>query len=91
MNSTMIEKNIAYQQQIEQIAKMLFYAFYYNEEEAANYLPDVQFYDNQQIRGLMEKADKVFQYFKSAEEAKKTIHFLQVINPIKAKEIFDIL
>ena len=92
MNIDYVEKNLVYQEQIEQIAKVLYYLFYYMDEEN-NPLPlwAAEINETENIRKLLPGADKIFQFFGDAESAKKAIRFLHTINPIKAKEIFDSL
>jgi hypothetical protein len=87
MNNEYIEKNIVYQEQVQQIAKMLFYYFYYDEQDKMNYYSEE--YEKDIISDLLPTSEKIFNFFTSAEEAKKTIRFLHTVNPIKAKEIFD--
>lgn len=107
MNPELIQKNLDYQKDVEQIAKMLFHAFYYDEEEIlenidetatcgdlydrleAQGLPGAEVYEKAMTAILMEKAEKIFGFFSSVEDAKKTIQFLQNVNPAKAKEIID--
>jgi hypothetical protein len=88
MNNELVEKNVAYQEQVVQIAKLVFHAFYYDEEEKLNYSP-AEDYEKDSVNELLDKAEKIFQFFGSTEEAKKAIRFLHTVNPMKAKEIFD--
>lgn len=89
MNNDYVEKNLVYQDQVQQIAKLVFYAFYYDEEEKLNFSPTPEVYEKEVVNELLPMAEKIFQFFGSAEEAKKSIRFLHTVNPIKAKEIFD--
>ena len=88
MNNDYVEKNLVYQDQVQQIAKLVFHAFYYDEEEKLNYSPSED-YEKEVIGELLPMAEKIFHFFGTAEEAKKAIRFLHTVNPIKAKEIFD--
>lgn len=88
MNNDYVEKNLVYQDQVKQIAKVVFHAFYYDEEEKLNYSPSED-YEKEVIDELLPMAEKIFHFFGTAEEAKKAIRFLHTVNPIKAKEIFD--
>lgn len=107
MNQELIQKNLNYQKDVEQIAKMLFYAFYYDKEEIlktidntascsdlydvfeTQELPNIENYEKAMTAILMEKAEKIFGFFSSIEDIKKTIQFLQNVNPSKSKEIID--
>lgn len=111
MDTDMVQKNLNYQQDIAQIAKMLFHAFYLDEEELISAvddnkddpltcgdiyersialgLPGAEVYERTLVAALMEKAEKFFQFFASVDDAKKTIHFLHTVNPVKAREIID--
>lgn len=104
MDKNIVQKNIEYQKDVKNIAKMLFHAFYYDEEELKeelisknpdlahfhlSKLPGTEIYEEYMIVALLEKADKFFQFFSSVDDAKKTIQFLQTVNPHKAKEILD--
>ena len=97
MNSDFTKKNIEYQNEIGQVAKFLFYAFYYNEEERLNYLPDcVEHrsegeYEKFGVNQAMPKAEKIYSHFGEKTEAVKALKFLQAVNPLKAKEIVDAL
>lgn len=88
MNNDYVEKNLVYQDQVQQIAKLVFHAFYYDEEEKLNYSP-AEAYEKEVIDDLLPMAEKIFHFFGTADEAKKAIRFLHTVNPIKAKEIFD--
>lgn len=88
MNNDYVEKNLVYQEQVQQIAKLVFHAFYYDEEEKLNYSP-AEDYEKEIIDDLLPMAEKIFHFFGTADEAKKAIRFLHTVNPIKAKEIFD--
>jgi len=107
MDNSIVQKNLKYQKDVEQIAKMLFHAFYYDDEfvivtEGRNQLTCSEisktelesefsnsFYEQTLLSSFTEKADKFLQFFSSVKDAKKTIQFLQTVNPIKAKEIVD--
>ena len=86
MDQKLVEKTKVYHDQILQIAKLLFHAFYYDEEEKG-IAPDN--YEREGVESLLDVSDKIFQFFGSADEATKAIRFLHTVNPIKAKEIFD--
>jgi len=88
MNNELVEKTVAYQENVSQIAKLVFHAFYYDDEEKLNYTP-TEDYERDGINDLLDKAEKIFQFFGSTEEAKKAIRFLHTVNPMKAKDIFD--
>jgi len=88
MNNDYVEKNLVYQDQVHQIAKLVFHAFYYDEEEKLNYSP-TEAYEKEITDDLLPMAEKIFHFFGTADEAKKAIRFLHTVNPIKAKEIFD--
>lgn len=90
MNEDMVKKNIEYQGQVEQIAKILYYAFFCEDEEEF-LLPsaDREFQEKLRVRELTEQAEKVFEFFGSVEDAKKTIRFLQTINPEIGKLIIE--
>jgi len=88
MNNNYVEKNLVYQDQVQQIAKLVFHAFYYDEEEKFN-ASSPEVYEKEVISDLLPMSDKIFQFFGTADEAKKAIRFLHTVNPIKAKEIFD--
>lgn len=83
MNKDYVEKNLVYQDQIEKIAKQLYHSFYNDEKNEYGTTPE------ETIKNLLPMAEKMFNFFETASEAKKTIRFLHTINPIKAKEIFD--
>ena len=88
MNTDYVEKNLVYQDQVKQIAKMVFHSFYYDEEEKRDYVPS-DLYEKEAIESLLPMGEKIFKFFDSADEAKKAIRFLHTVHPIKAKEIFD--
>ena len=81
-----VEKNVNFHEQVTQIAKLLFHAFYFDEEE---HFSDPDTYEKDGVLELADKADKIYRFFGSADDAKKAIRFLHTVNPIKAKEIFD--
>ena len=89
MNTDFVEKNIEYQEQVEQIAKFVFHAFYYDEEEKATYVSGPDLYERELIGDLLHKGEKIYGFFGSATEAKKALRFLHTVNPMKAKEILD--
>lgn len=88
MNNELVEKNLVFQDNVHQIAKLVFHAFYFDDEERLNYTP-AEDYEKDGINDLLPKAEKIFQFFGSTEDAKKAIRFLHTVNPMKAKEIFD--
>ena len=88
MNNDLTEKNIVYQENVLQIAKLVFHAFYYDDEDRLNYSPTEE-YEKDNVTELLPKAEKIYQFFGSADEAKKAIRFLHTVNPMKAKEIFN--
>lgn len=90
MNNDFVEKNVAYQEEIQQIAKFVFHAFYYDEEEKAMWPgggPDA--YERDSVSDLLPKAEKILSFFGSAADAKKAMRFLHTINPMRAKDIID--
>lgn len=92
MNEDMVKKNIEYQEQVIQIAKMLYHAFFYeDEEEVFHHAPNdaAQIQEQLKVRELTEQAERMFEFFGSAEDAKKTIRFLQTICPEIGKQIIE--
>ena len=85
-NIQVVKKTVNFHEQVTQIAKLLFHAFYFDEEQHLN---DPDTYEKEGVVDLVDKADKIYRFFGSADEAKKAIRFLHTVNPIKAKEIFD--
>lgn len=88
MNNDIVKKNIEYQEKIREIAKILFHAFYYDEEALLDAI-DYETYVRIGTADLMEKSDKFFQFFNNLEDAKATIRYLKIVNPKKAKEIIE--
>lgn len=89
MNEEITKKNIAYQEDITKIAKSLFYSFYYDEEERIDEAKNQKEYEEMNIELLKPKAETILNFFESYTEAIKTIRFLHIKSPHKAKEIFD--
>jgi hypothetical protein len=89
MNQDYCEKAQAYHGEVEKVARFLFHAFYFDEEEQANHLPAAELYERDKIGELLSKAEKVFDFHKGSEAAINTLRFLHTFNPVKAKEIID--
>jgi hypothetical protein len=85
MNNDYVEKNLVYQDQVQQIATIIYHAFYCEEEEFKEPFCEPK----EAINNLIPMSEKIFRYFENANEAKKAIRFLHTVNPIKSKEIFD--
>jgi len=91
MNTEIMEKNLRYNQEIQEIAKMIFHAFYYDENQSLSYPPDSNQYEKDYIEELLPKAEKVYRFFSSVEEAKNSLKFLHEVSPIKGLEIMNSL
>ena len=89
MDEALVEKTKLYQESVKRIASVLFHSFYYIPEEEIDFLPSGPEEDQDIEFQLLDKADKIYHFFGSAEEATKMIRFLQAVNPTKAKEIVD--
>jgi hypothetical protein len=87
MNQEILEKNLAYQKDIEEVARMLFHAFYYDEQERAAYPPDSDQYEKNHLDELYAKAEKILRFFPNVQEAKRSLKFLNEINHVKGLEI----
>lgn len=91
MNKDIAEKNKAYQSDVREIAKMIFHSFYFEEEQSLTYPPGSDLYEKDNIEEMYSKAEKVFRFFNSAEEAKKALKFIHEINPLKGLELMNSL
>jgi hypothetical protein len=91
MNAELIEKNLKYNQDLQEIAKMIFHAFYYDEDKSLSYPPDSNQYEKDNIEEILPKAEKIYRFFSSADDAKKTLRFLHEVSPIKGLEIINSL
>lgn len=91
MNKDLVEKNKSYQSDIREIAKMIFHSFYFEEEQSLTYPPGTDLYERDHIEEMYPKAEKVFRFFKSVEEAKKALKFIHEINPLKGLELMNSL
>lgn len=87
MNNELIEKNKIYQEQINEIAKFIFYAFHYEEDEQPELNITVE--NEKEVKKWLEKAEKILAFFDTCDEAKKAFRFLNTVNPMYAKEIID--
>ena len=83
------EKNLHYQNEVRDIAKMIFHAFYFDEQESLCYPPESKQSEKDCLDTLLAKAEKIYRFFPSAEEAKKSLKFLHEISPIKGLEIMN--
>lgn len=91
MNNEIIEKNLNYQSEINEIAKMIFHSFYYEEEQSLTYPPGSEQYEKDNISQMYPKAEKVYRFFPSVAEAKRALKFLHELSPIKGLEIMNSL
>lgn len=87
MNNEFVEKNRIYQEQINEIAKFIFHAFHYEEDEQPEL--NISIENEQEVEKWLEKAEKILAFFDSSDEAKKAFRFLNTVNPMYAKEIID--
>lgn len=91
MNKDYVEKNLMYQDEIKKIARCIFYKFY-NKTDDLDWHEDLglkENFDYDSSRVVMPKAEKIYSFFNSSEEAIKAINFLHITNPSKAKEIIE--
>lgn len=91
MNTNIVEKNVAYQNDIRDIAKMIFHSFYFEEEQSLTYPPGSNLYEKDHIEGIIPKAEKVYRFFPNVTEAKRALKFLHEMSPIKGLEIMNSL
>ncbi|RTK96687.1 MAG: hypothetical protein EKK64_03620 [Neisseriaceae bacterium] len=104
MNNETVKKNIEYQEEVKEIAVSLFYNFYvqYYEKEFLEFLDiednmmklsegndNFRIFKEESIFELMPKAERFLEYFKSAEKAKETIKFLNIVNHKQAKMLIE--
>ena len=80
------DKMKAYNNEIEQIAKLIHEKFYANHnmewdgDENEYYINDVE---------LLERAEKIHQYFPKVNDAKNVLSFLQNANPVIGKMLVE--
>lgn len=87
------EKMKTYNDEVVQIAKIIQNGFYGNRRQCTDPAPhdefDIEFDANDgewlEDEELMERAEKVYQYFPCVEEARKVLNFLQMANPVCGK------
>ena len=91
MNKEITEKNLAYQSEINEIAKMIFHAFYFDEQISLSYPPDSNHYEKDSLQELLPKAEKIHKFFNSLEESKNCLKFMHEINQIKGAEFISSL
>lgn len=91
MNNDMIEKNLAYQNDINELAKMIFHSFYFEEDQSLTYPPGSDQYEKDNIEEMLTKAEKVYRFFPNVTEAKRALKFLHELSPIKGLEIMNSL
>jgi hypothetical protein len=89
MDEALVEKTKIYQESVNRIAATLFHTFYYAPDDEVDFLPNGPEFEQDLEFSLLDKADKIYHFFQSADEAIKMIRFLVVVNPAKAKEIVD--
>lgn len=87
MNNEFVEKNRIYQEQINEIAKFIFHAFHYEEDEQPEL--NIAIENDKEVEKWLEKAEKILAFFNDSDEAKKAFKFLNTVNPMYAKEIID--
>lgn len=85
MDLVLNEKNKVYQNNIDLIAKNIFYTFYVADNMS---LPLNVTEEGFYIREMREKAEKFYAFFGDVDEAKKTIRFLNTIAP-QGKNLVD--
>lgn len=91
MNTELVEKNLKYNQDLYEIAKMIFHAFYYDEDKRSSYPPDSEQYEKDSIEEILPKAEKIYRFFSSSEEAKNALRFIHEVSPVKGLEIINSL
>jgi len=91
MNNDIMEKNVAYQNDVKEIARMIFHSFYFEEEQSLTYPPGSNQYEKDNLDEIYPKAEKVYRFFSNVSEAKKALKFLHEINPIKGLEVMNSL
>jgi len=91
MDTELVEKSLKYNKDLHDIAKMIFHAFYYDEDKSLAYPPDSNQYEKDSIEEILPKAEKIYRFFYSVEEAKKSLRFLHEVSPIKGLEIINSL
>ena len=91
MNNDIVEKNVVYQNEVREIAKMIFHSFYFEEEQSLTYPPGSDLYEKENLEELLPKAEKVYKFFPNVSEAKRALKFLHELNPIKGLEIMNSL
>ena len=83
MNQELVEKGLNYHREIETIAQSLFYLFYDDSNIDLNF--------ESKVKKLMPKAQKILHFFKNSEKAIAAIRFFHTVEPLKSKEIFDLV
>lgn len=73
------DKNKKYREEVEKIAKFLSRTFGFGDDDEWESAHE----------DYLDRADKIYRFFDSSEDAKKAFRFLNVVNPVKAKEIVD--
>ena len=91
MNNEIVEKNLAYQNEVREIAKMIFHSFYFEEEQSLTYPPGSNLYEKESLDEILPKAEKIYKFFPNALEAKRALKFIHELNPIKGLEIMNSL
>jgi len=91
MDSSILEKNVAYQNDVNEIAKMIFHSFYFEEEQSLTYPPGTDLYEKDNIEEMYTKAEKIYKFFPNVKEAKRALRFLHEMSPIKGLEIMNSL
>jgi hypothetical protein len=91
MNKDISDKNISYQNDIRDIAKMIFHSFYFEEEQSLTYPPGSDQYEKDHIAEIYPKAEKVYRFFSNVTEAKRALKFLHEMSPVKGLEIMNSL
>jgi len=91
MNNEMVEKNVSYQNEVREIAKMIFHSFYFEEEQSLTYPPGSDLYEKENLDEILPKAEKIYKFFPNVVEAKRALKFIHELNPIKGLEIMNSL
>ena len=91
MNQDISEKSVSYQNEVREIAKMIFHSFYFEEEQSLTYPPGSDLYERDSINEIYPKAEKVYRFFSNVNDAKKALKFLHEMSPHKGLEIMNSL
>lgn len=91
MNSELVAKTQAYQNEVNELASYLFHAFYFDEEEQLELALSLEEYKNHVFLEelLLDKGEKILAFFESAKEAKKTFKFLLETFPDLGLEVLN--